>query len=44
VKAGCFELNRGIAEPGLGNIAATLLMLLGYEKPEDYCDSLLKLT
>ena len=33
---GCFELNRGVAEPGLGNIAATLLMLLGYEKPKDY--------
>jgi 2,3-bisphosphoglycerate-independent phosphoglycerate mutase len=40
--SGCFELNRGVAEPGLGNIAATLLMLLGYEKPRDYLDSLLK--
>ncbi len=42
--SGCFELNKAVAEPGLGNIAATLLMLLGYEKPEDYCDSLLTLT
>jgi len=40
---GSFELNRDIPEPGLGNIAATLLMLLGYEKPADYLDSLLKL-
>jgi 2,3-bisphosphoglycerate-independent phosphoglycerate mutase len=38
---GCFELNGDIPEPGLGNIAATLLMLLGYEKPQDYLDSLL---
>jgi 2,3-bisphosphoglycerate-independent phosphoglycerate mutase len=38
---GCFELNRDIPEPGLGNVAATLLMLLGYEKPQDYLDSLL---
>ncbi len=41
--SGCFELNKGGADPGLGNIAATLLMLLGYQKPEDYLDSLLKL-
>jgi len=41
--ADCFELNKGVAEPGLGNIAATLLMLLGYEKPEDYLGSLLTL-
>jgi 2,3-bisphosphoglycerate-independent phosphoglycerate mutase len=40
---GCFELNRGVEEPGLGNVAATLLMLLGYEKPGDYLDSLLAL-
>lgn len=40
--SGCFELNRGAVEPGLGNIAATLLMLLGYEKPKDYCEPLLK--
>ena len=39
---GCFELNRSVAEPGLSNIAATLLMLLGFEKPKDYCESLLK--
>ncbi len=38
-----FELNRDIPEPGLGNIAATLLLLLGYEKPGDYLDPLLKM-
>jgi 2,3-bisphosphoglycerate-independent phosphoglycerate mutase len=37
----CLKLNEGVSEPGLGNIAATLLMLLGYEKPEDYLASLL---
>lgn len=31
-----------IANPGLSNIAATLLNLLGYEKVEDYDDSLIK--
>ena len=30
-------------EPGLGNIAATILMLLGYEKPEDYLESLIRI-
>ncbi len=28
------------AKPGLGNIAATILKLLGFEKPEDYLPSL----
>jgi bisphosphoglycerate-independent phosphoglycerate mutase (AlkP superfamily) len=28
--------------PGLANIAATVLDLLGFEKPEDYNDSLVK--
>ena len=39
-----YELNTAIAEPGLGNIAATLLNLLGYEKPDDYLDSLITIT
>lgn len=30
----------GVAEPGLSNVAATLLNLLGYEKPEEYDPSL----
>ncbi len=31
-----------VKNPGLSNIAATLLNLLGFEKPEDYDDSLIK--
>lgn len=33
-----------IREKGLSNIAATLLNLLGYEKPEDYDPSLIEMT
>ncbi|KQC08843.1 MAG: 2,3-bisphosphoglycerate-independent phosphoglycerate mutase [Smithella sp. SDB] len=33
-----------IKEKGLSNIAATLLNLLGYEKPEDYDPSLIEIT
>jgi 2,3-bisphosphoglycerate-independent phosphoglycerate mutase len=32
-----------IAEKGLSNIAATLLNLLAYEKPEDYDPSLIEI-
>jgi len=32
----------GIEKPGLTNVAATLLNLLGYEKPEDYDPSLIR--
>ena len=32
-----------VVEPGLGNIAATILMLLGYEKPEDYLVPLIRI-
>ena len=39
-----FELNKDIEDPGLGNIAATILNLLGYEKPEDYLPSIIKVT
>ncbi len=37
-----FELNNGKEDIGLGNIAATIFNLLGYEKPEDYLDSIIK--
>jgi 2,3-bisphosphoglycerate-independent phosphoglycerate mutase len=40
---GRFELNESIAEPGLGNIAATVLMLLGFEKPDEYLDPIVKI-
>jgi len=32
----------GIENPGLSNVAATLLNLLGYDKPEDYDPSLIR--
>lgn len=31
-----------VEKPGLANVAATVLNLLGYEAPEDYCASLVK--
>ena len=34
----------GVAEPGLSNVAATILNLLGYEKPEDYDPSLITIS
>ena len=34
---------RQLPQAGLGNVAATLLNLLGYEKPEDYDESLVSL-
>jgi 2,3-bisphosphoglycerate-independent phosphoglycerate mutase len=36
-----YTLNPAVAAPGLGNIAATLLTLLGFNKPDDYCESLI---
>jgi len=35
-----YEVNEGVTDPGLGNVAATILRLLGLEKPEDYLDPL----
>jgi hypothetical protein len=31
-----FRANPEVVEPGLGNIAATILLLLGFEAPADY--------
>lgn len=39
--AGTYQLNSQVLQPGLANIAATLLNLLGYEAPADYWPSLL---
>ncbi len=39
---GEYESAKGIAEPGLGNVAATILDLLGYEAPEGYMPSLIR--
>ena len=36
------SLNTGIEKPGLGNVAATNFNLLGFEAPDDYLPSLLK--
>jgi 2,3-bisphosphoglycerate-independent phosphoglycerate mutase len=36
------EVDRSIERPGLANVAATLLFLMGYQAPEDYEPSLLK--
>jgi 2,3-bisphosphoglycerate-independent phosphoglycerate mutase len=36
-----FVANGNLAEPGLGNIAATILLLLGYQAPSDYLPALL---
>ncbi len=38
-----YEINK-IANPGLGNIASTILMLLGYERPADYLEPLISIT
>ena len=41
--AHAFRMRSDVAKPGLSNVAATLLNLLGYEKPEDYDQSLITL-
>ncbi|NLF40613.1 2,3-bisphosphoglycerate-independent phosphoglycerate mutase, partial [bacterium] len=38
---GRYELNAEVKMPGLGNIAATLLALLGFTKPDEYLDSII---
>ena len=39
-----YIINDEISEPTLGNVAATILNLLGYEKPYNFMDSLIKFT
>ena len=36
-----YRVNADIEEPGLGNLAATILTLLGFDKPEEYLPSLI---
>ncbi|TXT58721.1 MAG: putative 2,3-bisphosphoglycerate-independent phosphoglycerate mutase [Promethearchaeota archaeon] len=36
-----YIINEDIEEPGLGNIGATILNLLGFEKPDTFMDSLI---
>ena len=38
---GEYRINDSIENPGLSNIAATLLLLMGYEPPEDYDPALI---
>jgi 2,3-bisphosphoglycerate-independent phosphoglycerate mutase len=38
-----FAVNRGVDNPGLANIAATVFLLLGFEPPEDYLPALIEL-
>ena len=40
---GEYEIDLLVKKPGLGNVAATLLNLLGYNAPDDYLPSLIKL-
>lgn len=37
-----YVMKDNLEDPGLGNVAATILNLLGYEKPPDYLPSLIK--
>lgn len=37
-----YEINQKVKEPGLSNVAATVLNLLGFQKPEDYRESLVR--
>jgi 2,3-bisphosphoglycerate-independent phosphoglycerate mutase len=37
-----FRINPNVTEPGLGNIAATILLLLGFEAPADYLPALIE--
>jgi len=39
-----YEMNDNLKDAGLGNVAATILLLLGYERPEDYLEPIIKIT
>jgi len=36
-----YALNEGLKYPGLGSVAATILNLLGFRKPDDYLDAII---
>ncbi len=36
------RINKNVNDPGIGNVASTILDLLGFEKPEDYLPSLIE--
>ncbi len=37
-----YQINKKIESPGIGNVASTILNLLGFEKPEEYLPSLIE--
>ncbi|MHA1586762.1 MAG: 2,3-bisphosphoglycerate-independent phosphoglycerate mutase, partial [Candidatus Heimdallarchaeota archaeon] len=37
-----YVINPNVDDPGLSNVAATILNLLGFEKPDVYRESLIK--
>jgi 2,3-bisphosphoglycerate-independent phosphoglycerate mutase len=37
-----FQINKKMESPGIGNVASTILNLLGFEKPEEYLPSLIE--
>ncbi|HOV08905.1 MAG TPA: 2,3-bisphosphoglycerate-independent phosphoglycerate mutase [Spirochaetota bacterium] len=39
---GEYEINSEVKEPGLGNVAATLLNLMGFDAPADYLPSIIR--
>ncbi|MEJ2294519.1 MAG: 2,3-bisphosphoglycerate-independent phosphoglycerate mutase [Candidatus Lokiarchaeota archaeon] len=39
-----YVIDRGIDSPSLGNVAATILNLMGYSKPQNFLPSLIKFT
>ncbi|HPD78797.1 MAG TPA: alkaline phosphatase family protein, partial [Spirochaetota bacterium] len=39
---GEYEINPEVKEPGLGNVAATLLNLMGFDAPADYLPSIIR--
>jgi 2,3-bisphosphoglycerate-independent phosphoglycerate mutase len=41
--AGEWELDKAVTKPGLANLTATLLTLLGFQPPADYLPSIVKL-
>ncbi|MBN2401538.1 MAG: 2,3-bisphosphoglycerate-independent phosphoglycerate mutase [Spirochaetes bacterium] len=37
-----YSINNNVSDAGIGNVASTILNLLGFEKPEDYLPSLIQ--
>ena len=37
-----YKINKNVNAPGIGNVASTILDLLGFKKPEDYLPSLIE--